>query len=112
MDGTCCDNDCCYLKNGLCSKVEECPNYTESIWRENSTGKVTVVKDCSPKRTMLCQQQTINSFDHVSASVQELRDKVTSLEDMLICLINESKNYLAEIEESKNKEKTKEIEKK
>lgn len=96
MEGTSCGDDCCYVKNGLCKKVEECPNYTESIWKENTTGKVTVVKDCSPKRTMLCQQQTINSFDHVTSSVQVLKSKIERLEDMMLNLIQKSQKFMKE----------------
>lgn len=103
MDDTCCGDECIFLKNGMCKKVELCPNYTESIWQETQSGKVRVVKDCAPKRTMLCQQQTLNSFDGVTASVQVLRDKVTILEDLLLTVINQSKQYLGEIEDQKQK---------
>lgn len=96
MESTCCGDNCCFLKNGLCEKVEDCPNYTESVWRENSSGKVSVIKDCAPKRIMLSQQQIFNSFDAVTGSVQVLRDKVTSLEDLLVTLINQSKKRLNE----------------
>lgn len=99
MEDTRCGEDCCFVKSGFCNKDSECPNYTETIWEEASSGKTKIVKDCAPKRTMIEQQNMTNSFNAVTASNQVLRDKIDRLEGLLLQIIQESKIFFAEIEE-------------
>ena len=99
MDDTRCGDDCCFVKSGFCNKDCECPNYTETIWEEASSGKTKIVKDCAPKRTMIEQQRMVNSFNAITASNQVLRDKIDKLEGLLLQIINQSRIFFAEIEE-------------
>src|SRR5690554_2741466 len=101
MENTSCGENCCFVQSGFCNSEKDCPNYTETIWEEASTGKIKTVKDCSPKRTMIEQQRLINSFTGVTASVQVLRDKIDKLESLLLQIINESKIFIAEIDQKK-----------
>lgn len=99
MEGTSCGEDCCFVKSGFCDSEKGCPNYTESFWEETSTGKMKTVRDCAPKRTMLEQQRLVNSYTMMTGSMNELRDKIDNLEKILLQIINESKIFIAEIEE-------------
>lgn len=101
MEDTRCGDECCFVKSGFCNKDTECPNYTETVWEEASSGKMKTVKDCAPKRTMIEQQRMTNSFNAVTASNQVLRDKIDRLEGLLLQIIQESKIFFAEIEEGK-----------
>jgi hypothetical protein len=99
MEDTRCGENCCFVKSGFCDSDTGCPNYTETLWEESSSGKLKTVKDCSPKRTMIEQQRMINSFSATQGSVQVLRDKVDNLETLLVNLVNQTKQVFIELQE-------------
>lgn len=99
MEDTRCGENCCFVKSGFCDSDIGCPNFTETLWEEGSSGKIKTVRDCSPKRTMIEQQRMINSFAGTQASVQVLRDKIDRLEMLLVNLVNQTKEVFIELKD-------------
>lgn len=94
MRDTACGENCCFVKLGVCKSQEQCPNYVESIWKDEKTQEVANIKDCAPKRILLEQQQVVNRQFVLQEALSEMRDKFQRLEYLLTCLISESKTYL------------------
>lgn len=100
---TVCAN-CPFVKANLCSKVEECPNYCENIWRNGQTQEVKIVKDCAPKRQLMMQQQQTTSIQWLQQSVESLRNRQEALEGVLNALISESRTVIKAIENNMSKD--------
>lgn len=101
MDHTSCGNECPLVKSGVCKTEKECCNYVENWWIPNSKEKPVIIKDCAPKRLLMMQQDQVNYTLNLQQSVNELKEEVKRLSDMLTSLINQTHVYLRE-EQEKN----------
>lgn len=96
MKDTACGENCCFVKIGACKSQDQCPNYLESIWRDERTQEIKNIKDCVPKRMLLEQQAIVNRQFILQEALSEMRDKFQKLESLLILMIKDSQDYLKE----------------
>lgn len=101
---TYCDKNCPFVKQGFCDKVEECPNYVESIWEDALTKECKVVKDCSPKRVMLETQIQRSRIDSLQTSLDEQRHAFATMARNFNILLGELDNAMIRKSISSTKE--------
>lgn len=101
MEDTRCGNKCAFIKAGLCDSDEGCPNYMETVWKTNNGSDIKIVKDCSPKRMMLESQRMVNRCIGLQSSVEQMRNRLDSVESLLNGLTSYSREVLDFVEESK-----------
>lgn len=94
MDCTNCGDKCPYVQQGFCKSDCECPNYVESWWVEQQSGKQKLIKDCAPKRLMIDSQNSFNRGISIQASVEKLEFRLSKLESLLEMLIYQSKKFM------------------
>lgn len=103
MENTNCGVNCPFVKNGVCKSDNECCNYNESWWIPNNSEKPVLVKDCTPKRLLLMQQDQVNYTLHLQKSIEEMKKEIAQLTSMLTAIINQTQAHLHQIEiEQKN----------
>ena len=73
MENTCNSKEC-KLFDLLGGTPEQCPNYIESWWTKDGTPPV-LVKDCSPKRTLLMVQELYNRTITLQQSNEQQRNE-------------------------------------
>jgi preprotein translocase subunit SecD len=66
----------------------------ESWWLEGGTGQPKVISDCAPKRMLLQQQVEVNRMFALQQSVEQMRNRLETLEGLLSQLIQQSKDYV------------------
>lgn len=104
MENTNCGKNCTFVKIGLCESDVDCPNYVETLWECGERAEIKTVKDCSPKRQLLESQKYIHRHLEIEAKIKKLTSKVENLENLMLELINESRQFLGEINNQKQLE--------
>jgi hypothetical protein len=94
MDCTSCKENCPFVKSKLCASERECPNFMESWWQEGGTGQPKVISDCAPKRMLIQQQVEVNRMFALQQAVEQMRNRLETLEGLLGQLIQQSKEYV------------------
>lgn len=94
MDCTSCKENCPFVKAKLCATERECPNFMESWWQEGGTGQPKVITDCAPKRVLIQQQIEVNRMFALQQAVEQMRNRLETLEGLLGQLIQQSKEYV------------------
>jgi len=102
MENTNCRTDCSFVKSGFCNTDKECPFYCESIWQLQGTTEVKIIKDCSPKRQIMEQNNLHYKFSVLQQLQEDLRNRLDRIELLLNSLIKQSEVYL--IEKMKDKD--------
>ncbi len=105
MDCTSCKENCPFVKSKLCTSEKECPNYMESWWQEGGTGQPKIITDCAPKRMLIQQQIEVNRMFALQQSIEQMRNRLQSLEILLSQLLQQSKEYILEQVPKKPKRK-------
>uniref|UniRef100_A0A6M3L644 Uncharacterized protein n=1 Tax=viral metagenome TaxID=1070528 RepID=A0A6M3L644_9ZZZZ len=85
MQDTCIPNEC-RLFDLLGGTVNQCPNFQESWWTPENSGKPILVKDCAPRRTFLMVQDLSNRMVGVQKASEQSRNlsaKVQVLQEAL-----------------------------
>lgn len=98
MENTNCGSNCPFVKSGMFSDDKSCPNYIESWWLEKEKEKPTLIKDCSPKRSLLNDEALFNRFETSIASINQLENRIKNLEEVLMKILYQCNNL-----ESKDK---------
>lgn len=98
MENTNCGDSCAFVRSGFCEKDCECPFFSESWWetQEGIEKKQKLVKDCFPKRMMIEQNKIIHRQYCEQSVVEELRNRIASLESLLSQLVSQSKEFIQE----------------
>ena len=111
MECTSCKENCPFVKSKLCATERECPNFMESWWQEGGTEQPKVITDCAPKRMLLQQQVEVNRMFALQQAVEQMRNRLETLEGLLVQLIQQSKEYilLQEPAQPLKKQKRKEL---
>ena len=94
MDCTSCKENCPFVKAKLCASERECPNFMESWWQEGGTGQPKTISDCAPKRMLIQQQIEVNRMFALQQAVEQMRNRLETLEGLLGQLLHQSKEYL------------------
>jgi hypothetical protein len=66
----------------------------ESWWQEGGTGQPKVISDCAPKRMLIQQQVEVNRMYALQQAVEQMRNRLETLEGLLGQLIQQSKEYI------------------
>jgi hypothetical protein len=66
----------------------------ESWWQEGGTGQPKVISDCAPKRMLIQQQVEVNRMFALQQAVEQMRNRLETLEGLLGQLIQQSKEYV------------------
>ncbi len=101
MECTSCKENCPFVKAKLCTSERECPNFMESWWQEGGTGQPKLITDCAPKRMLIQQQIEVNRMFALQQAVEQMRNRLETLEGALAQLIQQSKEYLLQQSEKK-----------
>ncbi len=88
MENTNCGEKCAFVKSGFCKTDHECPHFVQTIWQKHGDPTPKIVSDCSPKKILVEQNQLLHRFLCMQGVVEELRHKVTNLEDAIKQLCN------------------------
>lgn len=83
MKNTACENNCPFVKNGLCQTCRECPNFIETWWVPGDDSQPVKLEDCAPKRLVLQQQLLQARFDIVMTALVESRNENAKLNGTL-----------------------------
>ena len=87
MESTCNFKECALAKKWKIKKPEECFNYIENQF-QTTDGKVIIVKDCCPKRSLLMIQELYNSVERLHISNSELKNQVQAVNKMAAAMID------------------------
>lgn len=98
MESTSCGQNCPFFKQGFCASERECPNYVETWWVSEDSSVPKMVKDCSPKRILLQQQQLQINLQQVQASLCESRNEYHRLAGYLKSLVETSQKVIQQQE--------------
>lgn len=74
MENTC-NYEECKLFELLGGNPEQCPNYQESWWQPDGNGQPVLVKDCSPRRTLLMIQSLYARLEGVQKVQEQQRNE-------------------------------------
>jgi hypothetical protein len=96
MENTNCGENCAYVKAGFCKKDCECPYYVETWWQCQDEPAPKLVKDCFPKKFAFEQNNMLHRFMGVQSALENVRNRMSSLETQLNELICQSKDLLIE----------------
>lgn len=99
MEDTNCGDNCCFVKSGFCKTDKECPFYVESWWIETGKEVPKQVKDCHTKRSSLQQAELHSRMIAMQQSQEQLRNRLSNIENLLAQLIAQSKEFLLEEKE-------------
>lgn len=102
MEGTSCGDECPFVKQGFCAKVNECPNHIESVWEDGKTNETKLIRDCAPKRMILQQQYMQNRLEGVQSALEQSRNEYRELSAYLRGLIEMSKVVIEKTMETKH----------
>lgn len=115
MECTNCGDKCAYVQSGFCKTDRQCPYFVESIWTNQETSQPKVVQDCFPKKFIFEQNNLLHQMICVQSVLEELRHKVSNLEEVIrqlilqnnaLCVQNEilSSNISLSFKKNKNLE--------
>jgi hypothetical protein len=113
MENTNCGENCAYVKSGFCKSDCECPYYVQTWWTNDVDPQPKLVKDCFPKKFAVEQNQVVHRVIVLQSVIEELRNRVTSLENLIrqliiqnnaLCVQNEILVKSSALEHQKNKE--------
>jgi hypothetical protein len=96
LENSNCGDQCAFVNSGFCKCDKECPFYTESWWENVESKQPKLVKDCSPKKMMLEQNQLLHRFLCMQSVVEDVRNRMDRIEAMLLNLTSQSKEFLIE----------------
>jgi hypothetical protein len=88
MENTSCGSNCAFVKSGFCQTDKECPHFVQSLWQKEGDPMPKIVSDCYPKKFILEQNQLLHRFLCMQSVTEELRHKVSTLEDAIKQLCN------------------------
>ena len=116
MENSNCGCDCAFVKSGFCNTDRECPFYLESWWQKADEPNPKLVKDCFPKKLAVEQNQLLHRMLCAQGVVEDVRNRMDRLEQMLAQLISQSKEFILEkssekLESGQNKYKKLELKK-
>lgn len=87
MENTNCAENCAFVKNGFCNSDKECPHYIESWWTLDGQNTPKLVKDCFPKKFSLEQNAVVHRMFCLQSSIEQLRNRIHNLENLLNQLV-------------------------
>ena len=96
MEDSSCGNSCSFVTSGFCKSETECPFYLETWWRKSDNPTPKLVKDCFPKKFAFEQNQLLHRFLGMQSALEEMRNKFSALENVIMNLVVESKEALKE----------------
>lgn len=96
MDNSNCGCECSFVKSGFCKTDRECPFYVETLWQKEGDPVPKIVKDCSPKKMMVEQNALLHRMLCTQSVVEDVRNRMDKLEQMLAQLISQSKEFILE----------------
>lgn len=74
MKDTACEN-CPFKEQGF----KECPNYIETLWHKQGEPQPVIVKDCSPKRTLLMLHELHGRTFSLQQQINQAENQILSL---------------------------------
>ena len=96
MDCTNCKENCSFVKSGFCETDRGCPFYLESWWLKDGDPEPKLIKDCFPKKFGVEQNRLLHRFLATQSVVEDVRNRMDRLENLLATLIDQSKEFLVE----------------
>jgi hypothetical protein len=89
VNDTACEN-CPFKEMGF----KTCPNYIETFWQEQGNPQPKIVKDCSPKRTLLMLQELYNRFFGLQQQVSQAEGAIVDFRALLSSFAGELEKVL------------------
>jgi hypothetical protein len=96
VENTNCGENCAFVKSGFCKCDKECPFYTETWWQCEGIPQPKIVKDCSPKKMIMEQNGLLHRQLCLQGVVEDVRNRMDRIEQMLINLTSQSKEFINE----------------
>jgi hypothetical protein len=96
MDNSNCGEDCAFVKSGFCKCDKECPFYIETWWQIAENPQPKLVKDCFPKKLTIEQNNLLHRHICLQGVVEDVRNRMDRIEQMLINLTSQSKEFIME----------------
>ena len=78
MENTCNHKECKFYKFLKFKELSQCLNYIETWWTQEK-GEPKLIKDCSPKRTMIMVQELYNQQIRLQQAQEEQRNATTKV---------------------------------
>lgn len=96
MENSACGCECSFVKSGFCKTDKECPFYIESWWQKADDPTPRLFKDCFPKKLAVEQNNLLHRMICSQGVVEEVRNRMDRIEQMLDLLIAQSKEFIIE----------------
>jgi hypothetical protein len=96
MENSNCGCECSFVKSGFCKTDKECPFYVETWWQIEGKQDPKIVKDCFPKKFALEQNHLLHRQLCLQGVVEDVRNRMDRIEQMLINLTSQSKEFINE----------------
>lgn len=96
MDNSNCGCECSFVKSGFCNSDKECPFYIETWWQKADEPTPKLFKDCFPKKLAVEQNNLLHRMLCTQSVVEDVRNRMDRLEQMLSQLIAQSKEFILE----------------
>lgn len=96
MENSNCGCECSFVKSGFCKTDRECPFFVETWWTKDNEPNPKLVKDCFPKKFALEQNHLLHRFLCTQSAVEDLRNRMDRIENMLSMLIGQTKEFMRE----------------